>query len=114
MLKPFQLLHTTKDSRDETYIEVTDYTTHPKLSSYRYEKEWSRDLEGLIISILLRDVQARHVENLRAGTFLTIRNLRLRDSKISDRFQGELGGREILIYRLDNKNPNDDLKALLR
>jgi hypothetical protein len=92
---------------------VTDYTAHSKLSSYRYEKEWSRGLEGLIVSIRLRDAQMQHAETLRSGAFLKIKNLRLTDNHIQKRFQGYLGGDDILIHRLDLHHPNDDLKALL-
>jgi hypothetical protein len=110
--KDCQLLHTAK-GYDEAYLEVTDYTAHSKLSSYRYEKEWSRDLEGLVVSIQLRDAQMRYADTLRSGAFLKIRNLRLTDNHIQNRFQGYLGGHDILIHRLDIHHPNNDLKALL-
>lgn len=98
---------------DEAYLEVTDYTAHPKMSSYRYEKDWSRDLEGLIVSVHLRDAQVQHAKTLRPGFFLNIKNLRLKDNRVQKRFQGDLGGHDVLVHRLDIHHPNDDLKALL-
>lgn len=83
------------------------------MSSYRYEKDWSRDLEGLIVSVHLRDAQVQHAKTLRPGFFLNIKNLRLKDNRVQKRFQGDLGGHDVLVHRLDIHHPNDDLKALL-
>ncbi|KAF9446331.1 hypothetical protein P691DRAFT_673854, partial [Macrolepiota fuliginosa MF-IS2] len=109
-----ELLHITKRGPDGKYLHVTDYTAHPELSSYRYGESWSQGLEGRIVSILLRDAQEQHANTLRVGAFLTVKNLRLRDSKIKMRFQGELGGQEVLIHPLNSKHPNDDLQALFK
>lgn len=99
---------------DETHIYVTDYTVHPNLSSDRYEEEWSQGLDQLILSIVLRGPQSQAARNLHPGSFLMINNLRLKHSIIANRFQGELGGNEMLIHRLNAENPNDELRALLK
>ncbi|KAF9446323.1 hypothetical protein P691DRAFT_804357 [Macrolepiota fuliginosa MF-IS2] len=109
-----ELLHITKRGPDVKYLHVTDYTAHPELSSYRYGESWSQDLEGRIVSILLRDAQEQHANTLHMGAFLTVNNLHLRDSKIKKRFQGELGGQEVLICPLNSKHPNDNLQALFK
>ncbi len=110
----FQLLHISKEDPSDTYIYVTDYTAHPKLSSYQFGKRWSRDLEGRIIAIHLRNNQARHAGKLREKSYLSIKNLHLVHSNIENRFQGGLGGPELLIHQLNTKNPNSNLQALLK
>jgi hypothetical protein len=95
---------------DQTYLRVTDYTRLPQLKGHRYNEDWSLNLEGFILSIALHGPQAR--VNIKTGDFAKINNLRLRDSVISGHFQGELGGSEVKIHRMNPSNTNPNLQAL--
>ena len=76
---------------------------------------WAEGLNGYIVKIFLDGEQQRMAESITAGSFYSIRKLRLADSTVEDCICGHLGGTEKLITKANpNRIDNEHFNGLLR
>ncbi|KAF8163505.1 hypothetical protein B0H34DRAFT_695665 [Crassisporium funariophilum] len=110
-----ELVHTVRGSNQASHLYVTDYTSHPRLSTTTIGETWSKGLEGYVVKILLSDEQQALAESALVGSFYSIRKLRLRYSAVDQCFRGFLGGNEKLVSPLHpSRTDNEHLNGLLR
>ena len=92
---------------------MTDYTSHPRLGII--DQPWCKGLDKCLARIRLSEEQKHVAESAVAGSFYSIKKLRLKYSSVERSFRGFLGGTERLIQVLNpNKTDNEHLNGLLR
>ncbi|RDB21408.1 hypothetical protein Hypma_011802 [Hypsizygus marmoreus] len=108
-----EVLHSIYDGNGTSCLYVTDYTSRKELLSLTESGSWSAGHEGQILKISLWDSQVEKAKFVVAGSFYTIKKLRLKTSTTGRHFQGRLGGMEslVLLRRTDN-NDDEMLQAL--
>ena len=109
-----QVLRAVPDSKEGSFIYVTDYTPNSLLKSVKVNEPWAQRLAGYIVKIFLVEGQKRMTELLIPGSFCSIRKLRWKYSQIDECIRGHLGGTEKLITMLNpNNTQNEYLSGLL-
>ncbi|KAF8798203.1 hypothetical protein BYT27DRAFT_7123725 [Phlegmacium glaucopus] len=107
-----ELVHAAYSTSD---IYVTDYTSHPSLGIIATDEPWSKGLDNCLARIRLSDEQRHVAESAVAGSFYSVKKLRLKYSPTEGCFRGFLGGTERLIQVLNpNRTDNEHLNGLLR
>ncbi|KAJ7735432.1 hypothetical protein B0H14DRAFT_2994827 [Mycena olivaceomarginata] len=94
-----ELLHI--DESQHT-IYVTDYTSHPKMTTIK--ESWARGLDGHILKIALFNEQRAMTQHLGVGQYYTILQLRVQTSSTAREFRGTLGGSQRLILPVNPKS----------
>lgn len=103
------------DTKEGSFIYVTDYTSHPLLESLKVDEPWAQGLTGSIVKIFLVEGQKKMTESVAPGSFYSIRKLRWKYSNMSGCIRAQLGGAERLITMLNpNVTHNEHLNGLLR
>jgi hypothetical protein len=83
-------------------IYVTDYTSHPKMTTIK--ESWARGLDGHILKIALFNEQRAMTQHLAVGQYYTILQLRVQTSSTAREFRGTLGGSQRLILPVNPKS----------
>ncbi|OCH93878.1 hypothetical protein OBBRIDRAFT_789916 [Obba rivulosa] len=97
----------------QCYMYVTDYTSRPDLAPVAPSITRLAAHKDRVVKIVLNDAQAETAKNLKAGDFISIRNLRIKRSG-TGQFAGRLGGDQRLIDKLHMNGDREELKALLQ
>ena len=85
------------------------------MESLVINEPWAQGLNGYIVKIFLEGEQRQMAESITAGSFYSIRKLRLSNSTVEACVCGHLGGGERLIAKANpNKTDNEHLNGLLR
>ncbi|KAG6336324.1 hypothetical protein ID866_2773 [Astraeus odoratus] len=95
-----EILFVDHDSRDGVSVYATDYTFNPNLPERAFDAKWARGLDHRVLRVKLDDAQARTVNDIVAGSFYKILNLRLIRRRDSSSSHARLGGEERLIHPL--------------
>jgi hypothetical protein len=110
-----QILQAVTDTKEGSFIYVTDYTSHLLLESLKIDEPWAHGLTASIVKIFLVDAQKKMTESVVPGSFYSIRKLRWKYSHVDGCIRAQLGGAEKLITMLNpNKTDNERLNGLLR
>lgn len=78
-----------------------------------HKEPWAAGLHGIVVKILLEEGQVETLNIVEKGGYYLINNLRLKPSTVHSQFLGYLGGHDNLIKKINVKNDNDKLDALL-
>ncbi|KAF5381117.1 hypothetical protein D9615_004129 [Tricholomella constricta] len=107
-----EVLHAVYDGDGTSCIYVTDYTSRDELATTNAHGSWGDGLQGRILRIALFNNQAEMTKSVQAGSFYTIKKLRMKKSTTALQFQGQLGGMERLIFLLNPRSDDDKLNDL--
>ncbi|TFY82973.1 hypothetical protein EWM64_g1044, partial [Hericium alpestre] len=108
-----QVLHSKYEQGGMSEIYVTDYTARDDLTSPPVE-DWSRELAGRIFKVELRDGHNEMAKQMPAGSFFTIKNLKLQTKGDHPKLIGHLGGHDRLLDKLNSNSDSEKLAALLK
>lgn len=110
----FQVVHTIFKESGPSTIFVIDYTKRVDLLPPPSER-WSKNFYDMIVTINLRSEQSRMAKYLPAGTFCTIKDLRVQPSEHDKRkICGLLTGNGKAISKLNPKHSEDERFLELR
>jgi len=94
---------------------ISDYTFNVDIPPAPPSAKLPRNLAGYAVQVTLADTQVELAKNFEAGTFCSIRSLRLKKSLSGQGYRGHLGGDQRLIHRMRSQDTSDaNLKELFQ
>ena len=113
-----QVLYVQSRSHEAPVVFVTDYTSNaflPPLPDGLANARWARNLSGRILQVVLRGDQEKFVKMLQPPGCFRFKSLHMtRKPLMGNIWAAECGGAQLLIQRMGEKKPAEELAAMQR